>query len=89
MIDRHDAPDGMIAVRCNNEYDLCEGCHYYSDMLSLEGCDRRCGDLNRLDNTDVIFKTSADFEAMLMKEIELFYGKGKVKRIIFTKDNIK
>ena len=80
MIDRYDAPDGMVAVRCNNEYDLCEGCHYYSDMLSLEGCDRRCGDLNRLDNTDVIFVTRADFEAMLKQEIAQFYG--------FEKDDV-
>ena len=90
MIDRYDAPDGMIAVRCKEQ--PCEGCFFENKK---EGCpfynpeEMMCDWLFRPDNEDVFFVTRADFEKMLLAEIEAFYGKGKVKRIIFTKDNIK
>jgi hypothetical protein len=90
MIDRHDAPDGMVAVRCKEP--PCEGCFFENKK---EDCpydnpeEMRCDWLFRPDDEDVIFKTRADFEKMLLQEIEQFYGNGKVKRIIFTKDNIK
>lgn len=90
MIDRYDAPEGMVAVRCKEQ--PCEGCVFENKK---EDCpfdnpeEMRCDYLMRPDNTDVIFKTRADFEKMLLQEIELFYGKGKVERIIFAKDNIK
>ena len=90
MIDRYDAPDGMIAVRCKES--PCEGCVFENKK---EDCpfdnpeEMRCDWLFRPDNEDVFFVTRADFEKMLLAEIEAFYGKGKVKRIIFTKDNIK
>ena len=89
MIDRYDAPEGLIAVRCfaDAEYNSCADCYFYN--LEQEECKQKCRNNERNDDEDVIFVTRADFEKMLMQEIERFYGKGKVKRIIFTKANIK
>ena len=91
MIDRYDAPEGMVAVRCKEP--PCEGCFFENKR----GCPIRgnskaiilCDIEYRKDGESVIFKTRDEFEKMLLAEIESFYGKGKVKRIIFTKDNIK
>ena len=91
MIDRYDAPKGMVAVRCKEP--PCEGCFFENKR----GCPTRgnskaiilCDIEYRKDGESVIFVTRADFEKMLMQEIERFYGKGKVKRIIFTKVNVK
>ena len=84
MIDRYDAPDGYVAVR-GETLGCCDGCAFF-DITTR----RTCADTNgcmKNDDEDVIFKSRADFEKMLMQEIERFYGKGKVKRIIFTKVN--
>ena len=76
MIDRYEAPNGYVA------FNGSENVHYCSER-------HKCLSRLRADEESVIFKTRADFEKMLLAEIEAFYGKGKVKRIIFTKDNIK
>ena len=87
MIDRYDAPEWMVAVRCKEP--PCEGCFFENKK---EKCpfdnpeEMKCDWLMRQDNTDVIFKTRADFEKMLLQEIEQFYGKGKVKKIMFTEE---
>lgn len=88
MIDRYDAPDGYVAVRT---HDVCKGCFYDTEGIGCprrldEKADLQCIIENRKDKTGVIFKTRADFEKMLLQEIELFYGKGKVKRIVFTEE---
>ena len=88
MIDRYDAPDGMIAVRKQDRY-TCTGCKLDNGRSNCD-YDSICPAEVREDETDVIFKTRDEFEKMLLAEIEAFYGNGKVvKRIIFTKDNIK
>ena len=86
MIDRHDAPDGMVAVRCfaDAEYNSCADCNFYN--LEKEECNQKCRNNERNDNEDVFFVTRADFEKMLLQEIEQFYGKGKVKKIVFTEE---
>jgi len=103
VIDRYDAPEGMVAVRGydtpegyveTSGCDVCKGCYYDTAGIGCpkrldEKADLQCIVENRKDKTGVIFVTRADFEKMLLQEIEQFYGKGKVKRIIFTKDNIK
>jgi len=87
MIDRYDAPEGMVAVRCKEP--PCEGCVFENKK---ENCpfdnpeEMKCDWLMRQDNTDVIFITRDDFEKMLLQEIEQFYGKGKVERIVFTEE---
>lgn len=87
MIYRYAAPEGMVAVRKQNRY-TCIGCSfdeggrncYYDSLCSAE---------EREDETDVIFKTRADFEAILLKELEQFYNikitkpVGKVYGIVF------
>ena len=91
MIDRYDAPEGMVAVRCKEP--PCEGCFFENKR----GCPTRgnskaiilCDIEYRKDGESVMFKTRDEFEKMLLAEVKAFYGKGKVKRIIFTKDNIK
>ena len=84
MIDRYDAPNGYVAVRGDNV--TCPRCALFRESCQTKS---KCTPSLRKDNESVIFKTRADFEKMLLQEIEQFYGKGKVKRIIFTKDNIK
>ena len=75
MIDRYDAPEGMVAVRCKEP--PCEGCVFENKK---EDCpfdnpeEMRCDYLMRSDNTDVIFVTLADFESLLKLEIAKFYG---------------
>ena len=76
MIDRYDAPDGYVAVRGQIRY-ACTGCIFNTGRRD---CDIKCHAEVREDETDVIFKTSADFEKMLLQEIEQFYGKGIFKR---------
>ena len=83
MIDRYDAPEGMVAVRCKEP--PCEGCFFENKTFCRGDCSGVC----RKDGESVIFKTRDEFEKMLLAEVKAFYGKGKVKRIIFTKDNIK
>ena len=83
MIDRYDAPDGFIAVR--GVMGACSNCSFKKWCKEPSNC---CSD-DRKDGESVIFKKRYEFEKMLLAEIEHFYGKGKVKRIIFTKDNIK
>ena len=84
MIDRYDAPEGFVAVR--GVIRGCSNCSYKNKCKEPEHC---CSD-SRKDGKSVIFKTRDEFEKMLLAEIEAFYGNGKVvKRIIFTKDNIK
>ena len=83
MIDRYDAPEGFVAVR--DVIGNCSNCSYKYKCREPKCClsnSRKYGE-------SVIFKTRDEFEKMLLQEIEQFYGKGKVKRIIFTKDNIK
>ena len=83
MIDRYDAPEGMVAVR-GEKHCCCDGCAFY-DIKTR----RTCADTNgcmKNDDEDIIFITRADFEKMLLKEIEQFYGKGKVKKIVFTEE---
>ncbi len=82
MIDRYDAPEGMIAVREQDRY-ACTGCILNTGRRD---CDIKCHAEVREDETDVIFKTRDEFEKMLLQEIEQFYGKGKVKRIVFTEE---
>ena len=82
MIDRYDAPDGMVAVREQDRY-ACTGCVFNTGRRD---CDIKCNSEEREDETDVIFVTRADFEKMILQEIEQFYGKGKVKRIVFTEE---
>ena len=85
MIDRYDAPEGTVAV--SGEQKACIDCACFREVDCAYT--HRCSSKLRNDKEIVIFKTSAEFEKMLLQEIEQFYGKGKVKRIIFTKDNIK
>ena len=83
MIYRYDAPDGMIAVRGEKPC-CCDGYAFY-DIKTR----RTCADTNgcmKNDDEDIIFVTREDFEKMLLQEIEQFYGKGKVKRIVFTEE---
>ncbi len=82
MIDRYDAQEGYVAVREQDRY-ACTGCSLYTGRFE---CDMKCNAGDREDETDVIFKTRADFEKMLLQEIEQFYGKGKVKKIVFTEE---
>ncbi len=67
MIDRYDAPEGMVAVRYQNE---CEGCVFDNKPL----CEGVCDAEHRKDGENVIFVTRADFEAMLKQEVAQFYG---------------
>ncbi len=86
MIDRYDAPEGYVAVR-EQVRDTCSGCSFGrrgSRMCYFSGI--KCLDELREDKTDVIFKTRDEFEKMLLQEIEQFYGKGKVKKIVFTEE---
>ena len=91
MIDRYDAPEGFVAVRCKEPpwegcfFENKRGCPIRGNSKAIILCDIEY----RKDGESVIFKTRDEFEKMLLAEIESFYGKGKVKRIIFTKDNIK
>ena len=78
MIDRYDAPEGFVAVRGQVRY-ACTGCIFNTGRRD---CDVKCHAEVREDETDVIFKTRADFEKMLLQEIEQFYGKGIFKRIV-------
>ena len=73
MIDRYDAPEGMVAVRHQNE---CDGCIFDNKPP----CKGECSAEYRKDREDVIFRTRADFVAMLKQEIAQFYG--------FEKDNV-
>ena len=82
MIDRYDAPAGMVAVR-GEKHCCCDGCAFY-DTRTRRTCAKTNGCLKN--NTDVIFKTRDEFEKMLLQEIEQFYGKGKVKWIVFTEE---
>ena len=75
MIDRYDAPEGMVAVR---DYDWCEGC-FYNNKRDCPTRDNSkavllCDIEYRNDMKGVIFKTRADFEEMLKQEIAQFYG---------------
>ena len=81
MIDRYDAPEGMIAVR---DEQSCAGCFYNNTDCTHRN---RCIALYRKDDTRSIFVTRSAFEKMLLQEIEQFYGKGKVKRIVFTEES--
>ena len=84
MIDRYDAPEGMVAVRKQDRY-TCTGCNLDNGRSTCD-YDSICPAEEREDETVVIFKTRAAFEKMLRQEIEQFYGKGKVKRIVFTEE---
>ena len=79
MIDRYDAPDGFVAVR--GSIGTCQSCSYKNKCKEPEYC---CSD-DRKDGESVMFKTRGEFEKMLLAELEAFYGKGKIKRITFTK----
>ena len=79
MIDRYDAPEGMVAVRVTRG---CIDCFFYSAEKNTPDCIDRHSCLSNLraDEESVIFKTRADFEAMLKQEIAQFYG--------FEKDDV-
>ena len=78
MIDRYDAPEGMVAVRKKDRY-TCTGCNLDNGRSDCD-YDSICPAEEREDETDVIFVTRADFEAMLKQEIAQFYG--------FEKDDV-
>ena len=81
MIDRYDAPDGMIAVR-GEKHGCCDGCAFY-DIKTR----RTCADTNgcmKNNDADVIFKTRAEFEAMLKQEVAQFYGVEKDDLLILV-----
>ena len=80
MIDRYDAPDGMVAVR-NIDF-TCYNCKLFEKNSKCYPCRGK----ERADCVSCFFVTRADFEKMLLQEIEQFYGKGKVKRIVFTEE---
>lgn len=76
MIDRYDAPMGMVAVRgiADDEDNVCTGCSMCKQEYIQINCPYLCKDDEREDGENVIFKTRADFEAMLLQELEQFYG---------------
>jgi hypothetical protein len=88
MIDRYDAPTGMVAVRgiVDDENNICTGCAMYKH----EHCPYLCRDDEREDGENVIFKTREDFEEMLLQELEQFYNikitkpTGEVYGLLFT-----
>jgi hypothetical protein len=76
MIDRYDAPEGMVALRM---WEDCGECHYFKDVKDTEDdgyCPhfKRCNHANRKDGERACFVTREDFEKMLIKEIEGFYN---------------
>ena len=78
MIDRYDAPEGMVAVRVTRG---CIDCFFYSTENTPDCTDRHsCLSDLRADEENVIFKTRAEFEAMLKQEVAQFYG--------FEKDDV-
>ena len=91
MINRYDAPEGMVAARAtpDEENNSCAGCAKNNETFIQKNCPYLCRSDERDDGEDVIFKTRDEFEKMLLAEIEAFYNKGKVKRIIFTETDIK
>ena len=74
MIDRYDAADGMVAVRDKADDIVCAGCAMYKNEHIQRNCPYLCSDDEREDGENVIFKTRADFEAMLLQELEQFYS---------------
>jgi hypothetical protein len=74
MIDRYDAPMGMVAVRCIEDDIDCTECAVYKYEHIQINCPYRCREYEREDGENVIFKTRADFEAMLQQELEQFYN---------------
>ena len=86
MIDRYDAPEGYVAVR-GETLGCCDGCAFF-DITTR----RTCADTNgcmKNDDEDVIFKTRADFEAMLKQEIAQFYGFEKDDVVILNRHEDK
>ncbi len=72
MIDRYDAPEGMVAVRVTRG---CMECFFYNSENTPDCIARHsCLSNLRADEESVIFKTRADFESMLKQEIAKFYG---------------
>ena len=91
MIDRYDAPEGMVAARAtpDEENNSCAGCAKNNETFIQKNCPYLCRSDERDDGEDVIFKTRDDFEKMLLAEVKAFYGKEKIKRIIINNVNIK
>lgn len=92
MIDRYDAPMGMVAVRgiVDDENNVCTGCAMYKHEHIQRNCPYLCRDDEREDGENVIFKTQEDFEAMLLQELEQFYNikitklVGEVSGLLFS-----
>jgi hypothetical protein len=87
MIDRYDAPAGMVAVRGN----VCTECAMYKHEYIQRKCPYiLCRDDEREDGENVIFKTREYFEDMLLQELEQFYNikitkpTGEVYGLLFT-----
>lgn len=74
MIDRYDAPMGMVAVRGIADDIVCTECAMYKHEHIQRNCPYLCRDDEREDGENVIFKTREDFEAMLLQELEQFYN---------------
>jgi hypothetical protein len=72
MIDRYDAPEGMVAIRM---WEDCEPCCFYDPKDETGKCDHsgRCYAPKRKDGESVYFVKREDFEKMLIKEIRGFY----------------
>lgn len=75
MIDRYDAPEGMVAMRM---WEDCSECDYYKEFKDADDghCPyyTRCSGGKRKDRESVCFKKREKFEKMLIKEIEGFYN---------------
>jgi hypothetical protein len=91
MIDRYDAPMGMVAVRDIADDNGCAGCAMYKSEYIQRKCPYiLCRDDEREDGENVIFKTREDFEEMLLQELEQFYNikitkpTGEVYGLLFT-----
>ena len=87
MIDRYDAPEGMVAVREQFRY-ACIGCSFNTGRRDCD-YDSICPAEEREDETDVIFVTRADFEEMLKQEIAQFYGVKKDDVVIWIRHKDK
>ena len=87
MIDRYDAPEGMVAVRVTRG---CVECFFYNSENTPDCIDRHsCLSNLRADEESVIFKTRDEFESMLKQEVAQFYGFEKDDVVILSRHEDK